>query len=253
MGDFEIVSISALRHRKHLLDIWSPVTDKEDQAGDSDVEVISPPTTAMSPPVHKDPRILQPAVIEPELPDPVISILITSSIPDTAPLIVHRKMSQRLKEVRVAWCQKQGFDAATTSTVFLTWRKRRLFDFTTCKGLGLGVDSNGEVYIEGHADQAHGDENAQLHMEATTQGILEAEKKAAAQPQREQIDKYASPKGKSSGPPGIKVILRGKGYEDYKLLVRPVRVRRDLILRTKLTELSNSILRLDRSWTCFGR
>jgi len=131
-------------------------------------------------------------------------------------------MSQRLKEVRLAWCQKQGFDEATTATIFLTWRKRRLFDFTSSKGLGLAVNADGEVYIQGQSNQPPGEENAQLHMEAMTQAILEAEKKAAEQPLKEDVEDTSNPKGKG-GPPGIKVILRSKGFDDYKLLVRPVR------------------------------
>jgi len=59
-------------------------------------------------------------------------------------------------------------------------------------------------------------------MEAMTTEILEAEKKAAVRPPNEEVEEEpSSPKAKS-GPPGIKVILRSKGYEDYKLVVRPV-------------------------------
>lgn len=166
-------------------------------------------------------NLATPPAPETELPDPVITIFITSSIPDTTPLLVQRKLSQRLKEVRLAWCKRQEFDEVTTASVFLTWRKRRLFDFTSSRGLGLNVDANGEVYIEGHEDQPPGDENAQIHMEATTKQILEAEKKAAARPPEDRVVEPASPKGKG-GQPGIKVILRSRGFEDYKLVVRPV-------------------------------
>ncbi|KKY29006.1 hypothetical protein UCRPC4_g00195 [Phaeomoniella chlamydospora] len=67
--------------------------------------------------------------------DPVCRILLTSPIPGTNPIIVERRASQRLKEVRDYWCKRQGFDEAFSRTVFLTWRLHKLFDISTCKSL----------------------------------------------------------------------------------------------------------------------
>jgi len=66
--------------------------------------------------------------------DPEVKILITSPIPDTEALIVKRKASQPLKQVREFWCQRNNLDAKTTAQVFFTWRGTRLFDSTTMRG-----------------------------------------------------------------------------------------------------------------------
>lgn len=63
-----------------------------------------------------------------------VKILITSAIPDTKALIVKRKASQPLKQVREFWCQRNNLDPKTTAQIFFTWRGTRLFDSTTMRG-----------------------------------------------------------------------------------------------------------------------
>lgn len=72
--------------------------------------------------------------------DPTCRILITSPIPNTNPLIIERRASQRLQEVRQYWCQRQNFTPEFTRTVFLTWRSHRLYDISTCKSLAEKAD-----------------------------------------------------------------------------------------------------------------
>ncbi|KNG86041.1 hypothetical protein ANOM_005804 [Aspergillus nomiae NRRL 13137] len=99
--------------------------------------------------------------------DTVVQILITSKIESTKPLIIHRKMSQSLRDVRLAWCNRQSIPKEMQSSILLTWKGRRLFDVTTCRSLGIGVP-------QGLADSAvHGDhiqhgskEDIRIHMEA---------------------------------------------------------------------------------------
>ncbi|GKZ40163.1 hypothetical protein AbraIFM66950_002731, partial [Aspergillus brasiliensis] len=69
--------------------------------------------------------------------EPIVQILITSRIPNTRPLIVRRKMNQSLKDVRLAWCNRQHFNKEMQDSVFLTWKGKRLFDVTTCRSLGV--------------------------------------------------------------------------------------------------------------------
>lgn len=162
----------------------------------------------------------------PAAPDPVVSILITSRIANTNPLIVNRKVSQRLKDVRMTWCQRQGFSPDFTAAVFMTWRGKRLFDVTTCRSLGIGVDFNGNIVMKGQKDIL-GEEERQIHMEAMTEEILEETKR---QKQREadgdgpgeveaQEDQPAAPDQKE---PQVRIILKAKGYSDFKLIVKPV-------------------------------
>ncbi|KAJ1705604.1 ubiquitin-2 like Rad60 SUMO-like-domain-containing protein [Aspergillus flavus] len=107
--------------------------------------------------------------------DPVVQILITSKIESTKPLVVHRKMSQSLRDVRLAWCNCQSIPKEMQSSILLTWKGRRLFDVTTCRSLGISVP-------KGLADSpVHGDhvrygskEDIRIHMEAVIENNVMA-------------------------------------------------------------------------------
>lgn len=163
-------------------------------------------------------------------PDAVIQILITSQIDNTDPLIVNRRVSQRLKDVRLAWCQRQGFAPDFIPTVFLTWRGKRVFDVTTCKSLGIAVDQDGNILLKGQKD-IMGEEDRQIHMEAMTDEILEEYKRAKGSMIIDEKEEHGDilaaaatkapcvEQGKESQ---VKIILKAKGFEDYKLIVKPV-------------------------------
>lgn len=107
----------------------------------------------------------------PQQRDPTVKLFITSPIPDTTPLIVYRKLSQRLQEIREVWCQKQNFSPAEAHGVFLIHRMRRVYDVTTCRSLGLDVGPDGETIImKGEEDGVDGVE--QVHLEAVTDAIF---------------------------------------------------------------------------------
>lgn len=57
-------------------------------------------------------------------PDPPIQLLITSRIPDTKDMIVYRKLSQNIADVRKAWCKRQGLTEERTRDVFFIHRMR---------------------------------------------------------------------------------------------------------------------------------
>ncbi|KAL8737351.1 MAG: hypothetical protein Q9181_001768 [Wetmoreana brouardii] len=161
----------------------------------------------------------------PAPPDPIVSILITSSIANTEPLIINRKVSQRLKDVRLCWCQRQGFTEEFTTTVFLTWRGNRLFDVSTCRSLGIGVDSNGNIVTKGQKDVL-GEEERQVHMVAMTKEILEefqrSKRLGAREPDRHETDMpEEQPPAGDKKELQLRIILKAKGYTDFKLIVKP--------------------------------
>jgi len=184
--------------------------------------------------------------------DPIVDILITSRLPNTKPLIVSRKLTQRLKDVRVAWCQRQGFSAEISAGVFLTWRGKRMFDVTTCRSLGIGVDTDGNVALRGERDVL-GEGNRQIHMEAMTEEIMDEYKKekhnraprGAGHNDEEIVDQPKPPEG-------TKIILRSKDYEDFKLIVKPVRVSH-FFPSSHLPNLSRSLRLYLGSSMRFGR
>ncbi|KAB8337028.1 hypothetical protein FH972_021332 [Carpinus fangiana] len=177
--------------------------------------------------------------------EPTISILLHSRIPDTQPLIVKRLISQPLKMVRVGFCKFNKLPKEVEDSVFLTWRRHRLFDITTCRSIGIDVDASGEVYIKGDrlgssygnfgggggddSDDDYG--GAKVHMEVVTQAIFDDDKKAleARFGRRREASSPTSnaavvaakqPNGQDSMERRVKIILRSKGYEEYKLSVR---------------------------------
>ena len=154
-------------------------------------------------------------------PDPILRILITSSIENTTPLIVTRKVSQRLKDVRLAWTERQKFPPDFSDTVFLTWRGKRLFDVTTCRSLGFTVDAMGRISMKGGSWE---EEEGQIHMEAMTAKVLEAYKKAKRNEATVQEDVGVQEEAVEvkDREPQVRIILKAKELDDFKLQVRPV-------------------------------
>ncbi|KAI9809873.1 MAG: hypothetical protein M1825_000306 [Sarcosagium campestre] len=195
----------------------SLVAEPDPRSGSEHRISTSTPTTQISPP----PRSASPL-------QPIVYIFITSSIDGTKPLIVSRRLNQRLKDVRVAWCIKQGFDEERTKSVFLTWRGKRLFDVTTCKRLGIVVDEFGEALVNG---QSTLNSDGKIHMVATTEEIFAAEKKtrdssfseAAAEDAVEGDDDDAGLPAESPPEPGeeeLRIVLKSPGLKDFTLTVK---------------------------------
>jgi hypothetical protein len=185
-------------------------------------------------------------------PNPVIQILITSRIPNTEPLIVNRRLAQRLKDVRLAWCSRQGFDDHTTRDIFLTWRGKRLFDFTTCESLGIELDPEGnletgdatdefswpELDSEGNlvigvlANEFSGPNR--IHMEAMTTKLFDEDRQrrlvgVQATATEENIQSNDSEKDNSGGDDKITIILKAKNYAEFQITIDPVGYRKHCI------------------------
>ncbi|KAI9823236.1 MAG: hypothetical protein M1826_000249 [Phylliscum demangeonii] len=170
------------------------------------------------------------------LADAKVNIFISSWIPNTKPLIIKRLESQNLREVRTTWCARQGFDSETTRSVFFTWRNKRLFDVTTCKSLGGGAGGGGVTASLFPGDEKLAQEDRRVDVEATTEAIFEAGRRARANggpsPLRAPTD--APPVGGQDATTAttaapvpeeqIRVILKAKGYEDFKLIVKPTTI-----------------------------
>ncbi len=162
-------------------------------------------------------------------PDPIVKLFITSKIPNTKPLIVHRRLSQRLKDVKITWCQRQGFSEKEYDSIHLTWRGHKLFNVTTCKSLGIRVDEKENVFLKGEKDAFRADDDgvARIHMEAMTDEMI-----LQAQSAREALQSSQDPAANASEErepvaeqkpvEGIKIVLKSRGYEDFRLIVKAV-------------------------------
>lgn len=193
---------------------------------DDIISLAQKPAPSVAPDSHSERAlsVRQPMPVPPQ-PDPEVHILITSLLENTGPLIIKRKLSQRLKDVRVTWCQHQQFTADMTSTVFLTWRGKRLFDVTSCKSLGIAVDEEGNVSSKGET-RLFGEEEQKVHMEAMTMELLEQRKKAKnrkteeAQGNIDDSEEIVTPQKPQE--PQVRIILKAKGFDDFKLIVKAV-------------------------------
>lgn len=150
----------------------------------------------------------------PPPPDPVISILVSSDLDNTRSLVVRRRINQSLKIVRSTWCARQGFTDDQTADIFLTWKGNKVFDHNTCRGIGIGVDELGNLEEEEEG-------GGSVHFEAMTTKMWEER-------EREKERRYTTetpedvPKVVEVVAPSIKLTFKSKGYEDFKLKVRPV-------------------------------
>lgn len=151
--------------------------------------------------------------------DRVIDILVTSCIEGTKPLVVRRRLNQRLKEVRLSWCDKQTlhntpFPPHLVASIFLTWNGKRLFDASTCKHLGMNVGKDGNFSSEGEGFDAQG----RLHFEAWTEDLFRAYQN---QPQSyQQGDQQEESQPKEEVAERIKLLLMAKDMESFRMKVK---------------------------------
>ena len=150
--------------------------------------------------------------------DPTVQILVTSNIPDTEPLIVTRRLSQRLKDVKTAWVQHQRTPLVQLDHTFLTWRGKRVFDVVSCKGLGIKAETVGGA-ADGHQDGC-------VHMVAMTKESYDLIRQA--RDKKHSADEYpdetisSQMKAVLQDEPQIRIILQSRSFTDFKLIVKPV-------------------------------
>lgn len=153
--------------------------------------------------------------------DPVVEIFVTSWIEGTNALMVRRKLSQKLREVRLIWCDKQSISGqpipkAVKDSIFLTWRGKRLYDLTNCRSLGLKIDGNGHLFSDGE-----GFMDGKVHFEAWTPDLYDHHQRKLAAKQDHDNDDDEPEEVVEHTVEKIKIIMKAKGMEPVKLQVRP--------------------------------
>lgn len=158
--------------------------------------------------------------------EPIVQLFIDSPIENTKPLLVQRKLSQSLEIVLKAWCGKQPFSAEVASKVFFVHRMRRLYNVSTCRTIGLEVNSFGDLTMKG----AEGKEGVdRVHLQAVTPEIYEemkAEKKLEAKRRSGELAEEQADAGAEAEEPEednrFIIVLRAKNHDDMRMKVRPV-------------------------------
>ncbi|ATZ46328.1 hypothetical protein BCIN_01g09470 [Botrytis cinerea B05.10] len=163
--------------------------------------------------------------------EPVLEIFISSRLENTKNLIIRRKLHQRLREVRQAWCGKQEIDGIhmdkeLKDSILLTWRNKRLFDSMTCASLGLDFNTNGDVDTTGE-----GFNSGRIHMEAWTNDLWDECCKAAEaeeisdDEEEEPVEVVPEPVNK------MRLILKAqsKDIKEFKTYVKPTTTIKKLV------------------------
>ncbi len=248
----QVAKLKELQAKQRLKRIHSNGSNRSGSGSGSplDLDVIASgsnvPTPTSSPVLMRNEEVK---------PDPIISILVDSHIPETKPLVVKRKLSQRFRDVRMAWCDAQVLHDhrpmmdQEKDNIFLTWRGRRVWDVTTAESLGIKVDSRRRVVAEEDAGGYGGGGAGNVHLEAWTKdfydnwqkekkeekrriavGLLPVQEQinledsaavasdAAAEQGRveaEQVEAQHAPSVEK-----IKIVLKAKGDEPVKLIVK---------------------------------
>jgi Ubiquitin-2 like Rad60 SUMO-like len=161
----------------------------------------------------------------------IVRILIRSAIPQTNELIVNRRVSQNLQHVKEAWCKRQGFDAAMTRKVFLTWRGNKLFNTTTCTHIlrNLKAEKKSRVGILDSDDEDSDPSNGRIEVEAVTEDILIEREKLKEREDRlaDVSNGHEGMSGEEAGEPqpqkepDVQLMLNSPGLESVLLKVRP--------------------------------
>jgi hypothetical protein len=199
-----------LQRTKQIIDL-----DSEDTSGDTPSEHLASGTNY----TPAQPSLTPPP--PPPVDDQRVHILITSEIPGTKPLIVQRKISQPLKDARLAWCERQGFTEQETSTIQLFWNGVRVFDVSTCRRFNPKSDKKKFLDVEDDLDAEQTE--LKIHMEAVSTDPLMMNRRGPASP--DIGGAYASPAppnpdDEPSNEP-MKLLLKSPGLSDFKIKARP--------------------------------
>ena len=175
----------------------------------------------------------QPAPAPPPKKDEtIVQILIMTEIADAKPLLVNRKLSQPLQQVREVWCARQNFDRDMTAKIIFTWRGNRLYDTTTSTHLLNVLKQERARHMGGFAgDDEEDPSGGRIELEALTREMYEQRqsrknREGRSMDLKDAADQY-SQEGQSverSSTPEetkLKVVLNGQGLEAVHLRVRP--------------------------------
>jgi hypothetical protein len=179
--------------------------------------------------VHQSPP--PPSALK-EKDEAIVRILIRSAIPQTNELIVNRRVSQTFQHVKEAWCKRQGFDAAMTRKVFLTWRGNKLFNTTTCTHILRNLKAEkkkSRVGILDSDDEDSDPSNGRIEVEAVTDDILTEREKLKERGDRlaDVSNGHEGMSGEEAGEPqpqkepDVQLMLNSPGLESVLLKVRP--------------------------------
>lgn len=153
-------------------------------------------------------------------PDPVMTIFIVPEMPNTEPLLVHRRYKQKLKDVRKAWCRHNNLRPSQEAECIFVWNNKRIYDVQSCQDIGILVEDDGAPYVL-TADGLH-ESLENIALAATTRAIWEEEKLESQKRARAAEIELEGRSPEPTKEPEYKVILKSKNHNDVKLKMKRV-------------------------------
>jgi hypothetical protein len=169
---------------------------------------------------------------------PVVDIFIDPMIPDAKPLRVKVRTDTTLEKTRLAWCAKEGYSPEMTKEVYFTYKRTRVYDSTTVKRLGIQVDRHGNVSVEGDSNIYDDTNIPKVVVEAWTDKLFQQHKREeaeAATARRKAAEPPPVTEERTPTPEPVPVVqkirlhMKAKGKEDYKICVNPVRLHATVV------------------------
>ena len=161
-----------------------------------------------------------------------IEILVTSNCPGSHPCLVKFVFDKQLQLLRDTWIAYQHskgaqLDLQGPGDVVLTWRRQKVYPYSTLLNLGIRPQGNGRAAADGNSSRGldHRDGRTRVHMEAWTLDLFqEMEHEEELRRKREASESSEAGPGEEQAPAEevkIRVVLIARGMEDVKLTVRP--------------------------------
>ncbi|KHO00078.1 Small ubiquitin-related modifier, SUMO [Metarhizium album ARSEF 1941] len=161
-----------------------------------------------------------------------IDILVTSVVRGTKPCCFKFLFDKQLRIARNTWLTLQHrkgilLDVQREDDIVLTWRRQRVYTFSTLLTLGIRPQGNGRAVVDGNGSEGLADGQTRVHMEAWTLDLFrEMEREEELRKKREagelsDEDDAAAPEEPSAEEVKIRVILKARNLEDVNLTVRP--------------------------------
>lgn len=157
--------------------------------------------------------------------EPVIELFMDSHLPDSRNLLVKVRYSQKFKEVREAFCKHNDLAGEAVKDVILTWKGLRVYDGSSCKDLSsIELTSRGMPIMKLTSGR---EESAQRIVLVATTREIDAQEKADAWREKQAALEAALEAEARGGAELVvekeklyRIVLRSKGYDDYKLRVK---------------------------------
>ncbi|RGP74319.1 ubiquitin supergroup [Fusarium longipes] len=154
----------------------------------------------------------------------VISVMITSTIPNSGVLMAKFLFDKQLRIARDAWVKhqlKKGLDL-NPDDIVLTWRRSKIYNTSTLTSLGIRPSSNGGVEADVLGSAGFKDNRSVVHIEAWTPELFqEMEQNEELQRRRDAGEVSDDEEPQQEERERFIIMLKGRDIEPLECKVMP--------------------------------